>query len=259
MNQIDGALLGDKNLLMQTNCHGKRLEDLWTIGDVKRLHVKKALTPMLYGSTKSVRSLWKQNRFKFERKDVRIVERALTRKGGVFAPAVALKDYIIENVKPSEKMTVTVWKNTFEIECNKYRSVGDYAQRYDVFDTESGLVKTIYHTHTKRVPDLDQFRRYFKTLLNHGIDSQIEDELARIANWIIPIHDASIVPATEAVKIRTRYCELIDELHRDRLKILNTYFKCLGLPDTRSQIFRQNVMEKVTPVKDFKCLDMALK
>ena len=62
-------------------------------------------------------------------------------------------------------MTVKIGSENFSIECNRYRQVGEVTTSYDIYDTADKSIRRLHHTATKKVADLDQFRRYFVTLL----------------------------------------------------------------------------------------------
>jgi hypothetical protein len=84
---------------------------------------------------------------------------------GPFGVANALKDFIINNASPKPSMEVTIWGETFNVSCNRYRNVGERTKAYKAWDSVQGKYNVILHTDTKKVPDLKQFKRYFMTLL----------------------------------------------------------------------------------------------
>jgi len=224
---IEGTLLGDYKYMDLTNIVGDVLKDAWTIEGVSRKQVKACMTPILYGSSETIRNLWSHRDIKFTEKQVQIMSSELTE--GRFKLANMFKNYIIKNVQVDSSMTVTVWNDTFEIKPNRYRNVGEFVQKYNIYDTSEARVITIRHTHTKRVPDLEQFKLYFPTLLVHGVDSQISDEIAEALGWCIDIHDAWIVHPADANKVRVKTVEQLNKLHSNRDIVLGDFFRSTGV------------------------------
>lgn len=227
MIQIEGALLNHKPFLDKTNVVGSVLKDIWTIDGLGRNQVKKAMTPMLYGSSRTAKELWKKNKIKYTANDVSIFNKEITR--GDLSVAAMFKDFIIDEVKPSENMTVNIWDEEFNITCNRYRNVGEYAKQYNIYDTASDSIKTIYHTHTTRVADLDSFKRYFVTLLVHNLDGRVADYVCLGLDWGIPIYDAFIVCPSNASIVRSRYGSQLEAISNNRDSILDNYFKSIGI------------------------------
>lgn len=256
MLQIQGALLNHLPFLEKTNCFGSELQDIWTVPGIPRKMFKDAATPMLYGSSQSVKALWVANKHNFTKEQLAIATKELTK--GTFSVAKLFKDFIIKNVKPKETMKVKIWGQEFTIKCNRYKHKGDYKVRYNIFDSASNKVKTIWHMHTQNVPDLEQFRRFFITLLIHSIDSVIMDYICKFINWIIPIHDAAIVSPIDAQETRTLYCSQIDKIYNERQTILSEYFESIGI-DSSSAMDWKRVREAIIPAIDFKCQPMAMK
>lgn len=256
MLQIQGALLNHLPFLEKTNCFGSELQDIWTVPGIPRKMFKDAATPMLYGSSQSVKALWVANKHTFTKEQLAIATKELTK--GTFSVAKLFKDFIIKNVKPKETMKVKIWGQEFTIKCNRYKHKGDYKVRYNIFDSASNKVKTIWHMHTQNVPDLEQFRRFFVTLICHHLDSRIMDYICRFINWIIPIHDASIVSPIDAPEVRSLYCSQINKIHTERQTILSEFFESIGI-DSSSAMDWKRVREAILPAIDFKCQPMAMK
>ena len=256
MLQIQGALLNHLPFLEKTNCFGSELQDIWTVPGIPRKMFKDAATPMLYGSSQSVKALWVANKHTFTKEQLAIATKELTK--GTFSVAKLFKDFIIKNVKPTETMKVKIWGQEFIIKCNRYKHKGDYKVRYNIFDSASNKVKTIWHMHTQNVPDLEQFRRFFVTLLIHHLDSRVMDYICRFINWIIPIHDAAIVSPIDAQETRTLYCSQIDKIHNERQTIISEYFESIGI-DSSSAMDWKRVREAIITAVGFSCQPMALK
>lgn len=160
-----GVLLGEKRLLEMVNATGDEdvLNDPWYIEGLSRNQVKKAATPMLYGSGKTPAELWKNNKIDYDFNDIQVVNDQL--KNGALGVANAFKDFLINYCNPKPEMTVKIGKDVFDIKCNHYTRVGEVSIAYDLFDTDSGTIRRVVHTKTKSVPDLKRYRRYFATLL----------------------------------------------------------------------------------------------
>lgn len=157
-----GLLLGDKRLLSMTNTLDTgTLTDPWNFPSIPRKMFKTAATPMLYGSRKPCYELWQNNGFKYTTEQINLFQKEL--QSGALGLANDLKEFIIRWVKPSENMALKVYEDNFEVECNRFKSVGEITVRYDIFDTIENKVRRIAHTKTKRVPDLEQFRTWFVT------------------------------------------------------------------------------------------------
>ena len=256
MLQIQGALLNHATFLEKTNCSGDVLQDIWTVNGVPRKQFKDTATPMLYGSSQTTKALWTSKKHKFTKEQLDIASRELNK--GVFQVAKLFKDFIIKNVQPKEVMKVKIWGEEFTIKCNRYKHKGDYKVRYNIFDSASNKVKTIWHMHTVNVPDLQQFKRFFVTLICHNLDSRVMNHICKFIDWIIPIHDAAIVSPIDASQTRALYCSQIDAIHKDRVTILSEYFESIGI-DSNSAMDWKKVKEAIVPAIEFKCQPMAMK
>ena len=255
--QVQGAVLNDTNLLTMTNCIAGAITDPWKVDKLTRPMVKFASTPYLYGSSSPVRDLWTKNKIKgYTAEQVGIMNYELN--SGKYALANQFKDLIIDNVQPQQHMTISIWNDTFNIECNRYRRVGDYTKRYPIFSTDSNSVEAIAHTHTHSVPDLDQFRLYFQTLLIHNLDSQVADAVALQLPWVLTIHDAYIVSPVHALRTRKLYAQQLELINKNRESIINNYFRSINMKRNALKEWSE-LMVNVTPVVDFKCAMTALK
>jgi len=260
MLQYIGALLGDEQLLTVTNCYGTELSDPWASEGMSRTMFKHAATPRLYGSSKACYELWDDWKHEYTLEQVQSFNEVLTT--GKLAVADAFKEFIINNVKPTEHMTVTIGDETFTIECNRFKQVGEETTSYDIYDTETNSVRRLHHTKTKKVADLDQFRRYFVTLLIHNLDSQVGnkvmDQVMEKYGWGIDIHDAFIVSPEAADDVRTWYAQAITDIYNNRSSILTKYFTSIGI-GSEAQGNWEKVKAKVKPLTSFTCNTMALK
>lgn len=246
MLAIEGILLNHKTFLDLTNVIGEELKDAWNVEGVGRNQVKKALTPRLYGSSASTTELWKKNGISYTAQQLRIIDKELN--SGRYAVANKFKDFIIANVQPQKEMTVKIWDEEFTIHCNRFRNVGDYTKRYNIYSTAKEQVLTIYHTHTHREADLKQFRRYFVTLLIHNLDSQIADTVADGVDWCIDIHDAFIVHPADARAVKSISTAKMQDMYANRERIVKDYFNSIGI-DSKAATAWQEVKKHIVPLE----------
>lgn len=235
MLQIEGALLNHKPFLEMTNVIGNTLKDAWSFDKegITRNQFKKAMTPLLYGSSQACSTLWTKAKLSWTVSQVNAFNTEITT--GEMAVANLFKDFIIDNVKPKEEMLVKIWDEEFMIYPNRFKSVGDYTLKYDIYDSRMKSVRSIYHTHTKRVADLDQFRTYFVTLLVHNLDSQLAEFIEASTDWCLAIYDAFIVHPADAVQVEQAYCTWIKRLHSNREVILKDFFDSVGITTKSKQ------------------------
>ena len=226
---IEGVLLNAHDMLDEVNLIGDELKDVWSKG-MPRKQFKFAATPLLYGSTQHCTALWKKKKIKYTLDHVKIHENEL--KSGVLGIANDFKDYIIDNVDPKPEMRVKVFNDEFTVYANRYHNIGDYVQKYPVYDTADDIVKTVNHTHTKRVADLNQFKRYFVTLLVHGLDSQLMDRTVDKLEWSIPIYDAIVLMPNESQLAKDNMVVGLEDIRANRTTILGEYFTSIGMTKT---------------------------
>lgn len=261
MLQYIGILLNDRRLCEMTNVIGSQLSDPWKFDGINRTQFKKAATPRLYGSNRACHELWQDNNINYTLEQVQLFNTELT--NGALGLADQFKEFIINNVKPTEKMFVHIYNDQFNIECNRFRNIGEMTKYYEIYDTDTNRVKRIHHTDTKRVPDLDQFRRYFVTLLIHNLDSQVADKvIAKVMKkykWGMDLHDAFIINPEAADDVRKWYAEELDLIHTNRSTILSNYFQSIGI-GAEAQTKWEKITAMVQPIEtNFKCQYMALK
>jgi hypothetical protein len=222
---------------------------------------KHAATPLLYGSSKACHELWQAKKHKYTLDQVKAFNSELS--NGALGLANAFKDFIITNVKPTAQMNVRIADECFTIECNRFRNVGEETKIYSIYDTDNDAIRTIHHTTTKRIPDLEQFRRYFMTLLVHNLDSQVGNAvMSKVMDkygWGIDIHDAFIVNPEAAEDVRDWYSAELTQIHANRKSILANYFQSIGIgPEAQSKW--NKLQDMVHPYTgDFTCQRMALK
>lgn len=224
--QFMGVLTNDHEYMDYTNLIGTEFKDIWTRPYCSRTHVKKALTPPLYGSSRNPRELWDANKLEYTTKQVNEIQKDLAI--GIYANAKNFKDFIINNVQPKKKMKVKVWKDEFWIECNRYKWQETKQISYSIYTSSQGLIKTITKS-VNLVHDLNQFKRYFVTLLIHGIDSQVANNICKEIDWIIPNHDSFTIHPNEANHVRQIYINNMEEIYKNRKQILKDYFQSIGI------------------------------
>jgi len=262
MLQYMGLLLNDKRLMEMTNIIGDTLQDPWKLEGMPRQQLKKAATPMLYASSKAAHELWQDAGIKYTSEHIAIYTREMA--DGAFGIANLLKEFIVNNAQPRAKMMVKVWGETFQISCNRFRYVGEKTKAYKAWDSIDQQYNIVLHTETKKVPDLEQFRRYFVTLLVHHLDSRVADvvigkTMAKYG-WGIPIHDAFLVSPAAAADVRKWYAEELTKIYNDRKTILKEYFASIGVNAHSAQQQWNDLKSKIVPLEgDLVVNHMALK
>ena len=148
--------------MKKTNMVGTEFEDIWTVPYCSRKHIKKALTPKLYGSGKHTRELWDNNKLEYDQVQLNQISDDISH--GIYANANNFKDFIIGNVQPDERMKVKVFEEEFYIECNRFKWEETLQLNYFVYTSQQGIMKKVIRT-VNLVPDPNQFKRFFVTLL----------------------------------------------------------------------------------------------
>lgn len=241
MVYVGGLLLGDKRILEIANVHipnkqdvmDTELHDPWdVIHGLPRNHVKRGATPMMYGGSQPVADYWVDNNLEYDDDQIAIFNREMLK--GPFGLINDFKDIIINNVKPASKMRVKVFKESFDVYCNKYLSRGDHAYKYKVWDSKDEQYNVVEHWTTQKIPDLEAFKRYFMTLPIHNLDSQGENLLCEKViekyGWAIPIHDATILSPRAVVDARQWNCDWMAKVYFNRKTILKDYCNSVGIP-----------------------------
>ena len=261
MLQWIGVLLNDERLMSMTNVVGDSLSDPWEFEGIPRTQFKHAATPMLYGSSRACHELWQDKGHKYTLEQVQLFNQELS--SGALGLANAFKEFLINNCKPTETMNLHVFNEQFKVECNRHTIVGEETKSYYLYDTLEAKPRKIHHTSIKKLPDLEQFRRYFVTALIHNLDSQAANYVSNKAmdkyGWLIDIHDAFIACPEAAEDIRTWYTEFMNEVHANRESILSNYFQSIGI-GAESQAAWDKVKEMIHKYNQpFKANHMALK
>lgn len=257
-----GVLTGHAPFMERTNMLGDELVDAWEIKGIPNRTQAKVIMQTIYGSSKACQDLWKDNDIKYKAEDIIAYNEALTH--GEIAVGDRFSKFIISNCNPAETMTLHVWDEKFEVECNRYRNIGEKTINYDIYDSDSGLYRRIQHTETRKVADLDQFRRFMVTGLIHNLDSQVMNRVASklydISGWAIDIHDALILHPNDAKLARQLYAKELEEIYENRDEILQNYFRSIGIPASAMKEWKERVVPTVIPYEGkFTCNPMVLK
>lgn len=246
--QFIGVLLNDKRMMEMTNVIGSTLEDPWHLAGMSRAMLKEAATPSLYGSSKSCSDLWKKAKMKFTAADVELYSKEMAE--GAFGLANALKEFLINNCKPKAGMEIKIGTDEFSISCNRFRNVGEKTKAYKIWDSIDKQYNIVLHTDTKKVEDLEQFRRFFPTLLIHNMDSQVADTVIEKVmskyDWGISLHDAFLISPAAAADVRKWYAEELNKIHVNRESVLSNFFKSIGITSAAKEQW-DNVKSKVVP------------
>jgi hypothetical protein len=261
MLQYEGLLTSDKRLLNMTNVIGETLEDPWKLEGMSRMMLKKAATPMLYGSSQQCHELWQNNGISYTAEDIERYTKEMA--DGPFGVANLLKEFIINNADPKTNMKVKIWDEEFDVSCNRYRNVGEKTRAYKIWDSIDERYNIVMHTDTKKVPDLKQFKRYFMTLLVHNLDSQVANtvigKVMEKYGWGVPIHDAFIVSPAAAADTRRWYAEELEKIYENRDSILQNFFRSIGITSAAKKQW-DDLQAKIVPFEGtFKASHMALK
>lgn len=261
MLQYEGILLGDKRLMEMTNVIGATLDDPWKLEGMGRTMLKKAATPMLYGSSQPCHGLWQDAGIEYTQDDIELYTKEMA--DGPFGLANLLKEFIINNSAPKSEMKVHIGNEKFDISCNRFRNVGEKTKAYKAWDSVDKEYRVVLHTDTKKIPDLKQFKRYFMTLLVHNLDSQVADAvIGKVMDkygWGIPIHDAFIVSPAAAADTRKWYAEELTKIYNSREEILKNYFKSIGITGAAIEQW-DTLKSKIVPYEgEFHASPMALK
>ena len=256
-----GLLTNHKPFMERCNMLGNELVDAWEIKGIKKRNQAKVIMRTIYGSAQSCQDMWIEDGIDFVTEDIKAYNEALT--SGEIAVGDRFSKFIINNCNPTELMHPHIRDEIFEIECNRYKRVGERTISYDIYDSLSKLYRRIYNTETRNVADLDQFRRFMVTCLIHNLDSQVENITSEAVfdmfQWVIDVHDALILDAESADYAREVYSSELESIHTNRKSILTNYFRSIGIPATA--IAEWHEVEKVVePFRgEFKCNPMVLK
>lgn len=226
--QFYGVLLNNYTYMEGTNLIETKegFQDIWTLPYVSRKHVKKAMTPMLYGSSKHPKELWDANKLEYTKVQLNKMSKEIEK--GIFAEANKFKNFIIENVEPKETITVNIRGEIFDIECNRFKWEETKQVDYWIYTSQQSLVKKISKS-VNIVPDPEQFKRFFVTLLIHNLDSQVCNNICEVLDWCLPNHDAWTIHPNSSSLVRGIYTSFMFNIYDYRKKILKNYFNSIGI------------------------------
>lgn len=228
MLQFMAILTNDHKYMEMTNLIGNTFNDAWSLPYCTRNMVKKAVTPRLYGSSKEPKELWDSHKMKYTQEQINKITNEI--RNGLYTNANNFKDFIIGNVQPKEIMKVSIWGEQFEIKCNRFKPQRMKTIEAWIYTGQQKLLKKVVH-HVEQVPDCEQFKRYFMTLLLHHLDSRVADYICQELDWVLPNHDAFTLHPNDAGKCRKLYTDKLHEIYKDRHNILREYFDSIGIKD----------------------------
>ena len=247
-----GLLTNHRPFMERTNMLGTELVDAWEITGIPKRNQAKVIMKTIYGSSKSCHDMWKDDGISFTTDDIRAYNDALNH--GEIAVGDRFSKFIINNCNPTESMELYIDNEHFTVECNRFRNIGEKTTHYDLYDTETNLYRRIQHTSTRRVADLQQFRRFFVTALIHNLDSQVEDHTLEAVisqyRWALGIHDATILHPNHASFARTTYASKLEDIHSRRDTILTNYFRSIGVPASALREWTRDVVPSIEPLTD---------
>lgn len=236
MLAIQGCLLNDQRLLNMTNViNPDQLADAWHIEGVPRTHVKSVFTPRLYGSSETEKALLAHRKLTATKQQIKLIRKE--GRDGALGLANQFKDAIIKNCKPQRTMQIKLWNDDFTIECNKYKQVGTTQNAYSIYDSTDDRDKLFFNMATTKVPDLERFKLFFQTLLCHGIDSQVMDNILNNTDvWALPIHDAILALPGDCHTLRLEAVEQLKDIHTNRHTILANFRQSIGATGSKADL-----------------------
>ena len=226
--QMMGILTNSHKYLYGTNLavNNNQLQDLWTLPNIPRLLVKKAMTPILYGSNAEITTIWDNLGYAYTPEHEEILLKELV--FGRFKEAQDFKDFIIRHCNPQATEFVHIFNDKFEVHCNKFRWELDETVIYNVYSVNR--LKQITRS-VQRVPDLKRFKLYHVTLLCHNLDSQVANYISHNMDYVLPNHDAFILHPNDASLCKDLYVDYMTQIYQNRHNILKTFFKCIGIKE----------------------------
>ena len=242
--ELMAVLTNDYEYMKRTNMIGTKFDDIWTVPYCSRNHIKKALTPKLYGSNQHTKALWDKNKLEYTQIQLNKVSEDLST--GIYANANNFKDFIIGKVQPQERMKVKVFNEEFWIECNRFKWEETCQINYAVYTSAQGLLKKITRT-VSLVPDLKQFKRFMVTCLLHNLDSQIANKVCLDIDWVISNHDSWTIHPNDAYAVRKSYTDSMYCIYENRHQILEDYFKSIGINEKYEEMKHDNVITEFSP------------
>ena len=254
-----GLLLGHKPYLDRCNITQGDLTDAWGHDIItNRDQFKTAMRPM-YGSQMSAKDMWNDMDIKYTAEEVLAFQQELT--VGEFAPAMAMKDFIINNSRMQPEMRLVVNGESTLTYCNKFHNIGETTSMFDLYDTATNSIRRVHNTEIKQVPDLKSFKRYGPTGLIHPLDGQVMDTTVDAVidqfGWVIDIHDAMVLCAESADYARDIYANgrtatepSLMQIYTNRNSILSEYFTSLNIPASKVSEWKSTVVPLIQPLTE---------
>lgn len=254
-----GLLLGHKPYLDRCNITQGDLTDAWGHDIItNRDQFKTAMRPM-YGSQMSAKDMWNDMDIKYTAEEVLAFQQELT--VGEFAPAMAMKDFIINNSRMQPEMRLVVNGESTLTYCNKFHNIGETTSMFDLYDTATNSIRRVHNTEIKQVPDLKSFKRYGQTGNIHHLDGQVMDNTVDAVidqfGWVIDIHDAMVLCAESADYARDIYANgrtatepSLMQIYTNRNSILSEYFTSLNIPASKVSEWKSTVVPLIQPLTE---------
>lgn len=252
-----GLLLSHKPYLDRGNITHGDLVDAWGHDIItNRDQFKTAMRPM-YGSQMSAKDMWNDMDIKYTTEEVLAFQHELT--VGEFAPAMAMKDFIINNSQMQPEMYLVVNGERTLTYCNKFHNIGETTSVFDLYDTATNSIRRVHNTETKQVPDLKAFKRYGPTGCIHHLDGQVMDNTVDAVidqfGWVIDVHDADILCCEAADYARDIYANgrtpnepSLKQIHTNRNRILSEYFTSLNISASKVSEWKSTVVPLIQPM-----------
>ena len=240
MLQFISILTNDHAYMNKTNLIGDKFEDAWSVSYCTRNMVKKAVTPLLYGSGKEPKEMWEAHKMEYTQEQVNKITEEI--RNGLYANANNFKNFVIGNANPKEEMQVSIWGEKFTIRCNRFKPQRMKTIEAWIYTGQQKLLKKVVH-HVEQVPDCEQFKRYFMTLLLHHLDSRVADYICQELDWVLPNHDAFTLHPNDVSKCRELYTSKLYEIYKNRHSILREYFDSIGITDSYNDVCNNEVKE----------------
>ena len=253
-----GLLLGHKPYLDRCNITQGDLADAWGHDIItNRNQFKTAMRPM-YGSQMSAKDMWNDMDIEYTAEEVLAFQHELT--VGEFAPAMAMKDFIINNSRMQPEMRLVVNGESTLTYCNKFHNIGETTSMFDLYDTATNSIRRVHNTEIKQVPDLKSFKRFGPTALIHHLDGQVMDNTVDAVidqfGWVIDIHDAMVLCAEAADYARDIYANgrtatepSLMQIYTNRNQILSAYFTSLNIPASKVSEWKSTVVPLIQPME----------
>jgi hypothetical protein len=243
--QFIGILTNDINYMKGTNLiKSKEFQDIWSRPYCSRTHVKKAMTPQLYGSGQVVKALWDKNKLDYDQ--IQLNKMSQDINTGIYASANNFKNFIINNCNPKETITVNSNNEIFTVECNKFQWQYINKQDYYIYDSKQNMLKKV-SKQSCLIPDLKQFKRFFVTCLCHNLDSQIANIICEKLDWCLSNHDDWTIHPNSINKLRHIYTTWMFDLYKRRKQVLKDYFTSIGIIEDYEEQTHEKIITKFSP------------